>query len=84
MVSEILIDDDIISLVKIIEHHDPRTVDIPKKLHDQIKKKIQGTSFSSVDEYCVSKIRLELSRDTYYSHEYTQQIKQNLRRIAHP
>ena len=87
MTSEILIDednDDAFSLLKIIEHHDSRTVDIPKKLHDQIQEMIQRTSFSSVEEYCLSKIRLELSRDTQYSPEYTHQIRQYLKRIAHP
>jgi hypothetical protein len=84
MSSDILVEDDTSLLLEIVKNHSRKTVDIPKKLFDQIQKKIQGTSFSSVEEYCVSKLTLELSRDTLYLPEYAHQIRQYLKRIAHP
>jgi len=56
---------------------------IPRELHDKIKEKIAGTSFTSVEEYVVLKLENEFPDETEYTEEEEQIIRERLRRLGY-
>ena len=56
---------------------------IPRDLHDKIKEKIAGTSFTSVEEFVVLKLENEFPDETEYTEEEEQIIRERLRRLGY-
>ena len=56
---------------------------IPRELHEKIKEKITGTSFTSVEEYVVLKLENEFPDETEYTEEEEQIIRERLRRLGY-
>jgi hypothetical protein len=56
---------------------------IPRELHEKIKEKIAGTSFTSVEEYVVLKLENEFPDETEYTEEEEQIIRERLRRLGY-
>jgi hypothetical protein len=56
---------------------------IPRELHEKIKEKITGTSFTSVEEYVVLKLENEFPDETEYTEEEEQLIRERLRRLGY-
>jgi Arc/MetJ-type ribon-helix-helix transcriptional regulator len=59
------------------------TLQIPKELHDKIDEKISGTSFSSVEEYVVSKLESEFPTEPVYTKEEEELIRERLRKLGY-
>ncbi len=59
------------------------TLKIPKELHDKITEKISGTSFSSVEEYVVSKLESEFPTEPVYTKEEEELIRERLRKLGY-
>jgi hypothetical protein len=58
-------------------------VNIPKALHDKIEKKISGTSFTSVEEYIVRKLKNEFPVEPVYTKDEEDLIRERLRRLGY-
>jgi len=56
---------------------------IPKELYDKIDEKISGTSFSSVEEYVVSKLENEFPTEPVYTKEEEELIRERLRKLGY-
>jgi len=56
---------------------------IPKELYDKIDEKISGTSFSSVEEYVVSKLESEFPTEPVYTKEEEELIRERLRKLGY-
>jgi hypothetical protein len=56
---------------------------IPRELHEKIREKIAGTSFTSVEEYVVLKLENEFPDETEYTEEEEQIIRERLRRLGY-
>ncbi len=59
------------------------TLKIPKELYDKIDEKISGTSFSSVEEYVVSKLESEFPTEPVYTKEEEELIRERLRKLGY-
>jgi hypothetical protein len=66
---------------------DPKRVSIriPFDLYAKIEEKIAGTSFSSVEEYVVSKLESDFPAEPVYSKEEEEEerIKERLRKLGY-
>ncbi len=58
-------------------------LEIPKELYDKIDEKISGTSFSSVEEYVVSKLESEFPTEPVYTKEEEELIRERLRKLGY-
>ena len=56
---------------------------IRKDLVDKLKKKIEGTSISSVDEYIELLLENEFPEETEYTTEEEELIRERLRRLGY-
>jgi hypothetical protein len=56
---------------------------IPKELYKKILEKISGTSFSSVEEYVVSKLESEFPTEPVYTKEEEELIRERLRKLGY-
>ena len=59
------------------------SIKIPESLYDKIKEKIQGTSFSSVDDYVAMKLENEFPTEPVYTKEEEELIKERLRKLGY-
>ncbi len=59
------------------------TIQLPKELYDKIIEKIEGTSFSSVEEYVVMKLESEFPSEPVYTKEEEELIKERLRKLGY-
>jgi hypothetical protein len=59
------------------------TLQIPKELYEKIDEKISGTSFSSVEEYVVSKLESEFPTEPVYTKEEEELIRERLRKLGY-
>ena len=58
-------------------------ITIPSELYKKIEKKIAGTSFSSVEEYIVSKLESDFPAEPVYTKEEEELIRERLRRLGY-
>ena len=58
-------------------------IEIPDMLAQKIQERIAGTSFSSVEEYVVSKLESEFPSEPVYSKEEEDLIRERLRRLGY-
>jgi hypothetical protein len=56
---------------------------IPLDLFRKIEKRIEGTSFSSVDEYVVKMLENQFPQEPVYSKEEEKLIRERLRRLGY-
>ena len=56
---------------------------IPQDLYEKIEEKISGTSFSSVEEYVVSKLESEFPTEPVYTKEEEELIRERLRKLGY-
>ncbi|TET70735.1 CopG family transcriptional regulator [Candidatus Bathyarchaeota archaeon] len=59
------------------------TIRVPKDLYEKIEEKISGTSFSSVEEYVVSKLESEFPTEPVYTKEEEELIRERLRKLGY-
>jgi len=59
------------------------SIKIPGELYRKIEDKIEGTSFSSVEEYVVMKLESEFPAEPVYSKEEEELIKERLRKLGY-
>ncbi len=59
------------------------TIRVPKDLYEKIEEKISGTSFSSVEEYVVSKLESEFPTEPVYTKEEEELIRGRLRKLGY-
>ena len=59
------------------------SISVPGSLYRKIEEKIAGTSFSSVEEYVVSKLENEFPAEPVYSKEEEEMIRERLRRLGY-
>ena len=59
------------------------SIKIPKELYDKIDEKISGTSFTSVEEYIVSKLENEFPTEPVYTKEEEELIRERLRKLGY-
>ncbi len=59
------------------------TIRVPKDLYEKIEEKISGTSFSSVEEYVVSKLESEFPTEPVYTKEEEKLIRERLRKLGY-
>ncbi len=62
---------------------DSSTIKIPDDLYKKIEEKIEGTSFTSVEDYVVRKMENEFPAEPVYSKEEEELIKERLRRLGY-
>ena len=62
---------------------DSSSIKIPHDLYKKIEDKIEGTSFSSVEDYVVRKMENEFPAEPVYSKEEEELIKERLRRLGY-
>jgi hypothetical protein len=62
---------------------DNSTIKIPHDLYKKIEDKIEGTSFTSVEDYVVRKMENEFPAEPVYSKEEEELIKERLRRLGY-
>lgn len=65
------------------ENSERASIRIPRSLYRKIEEKIAGTSFSSVEEYIVSKLENEFPAEPVYSKEEEEMIRERLRRLGY-
>jgi hypothetical protein len=59
------------------------SIRVPKDLYKKIEEKISGTSFSSVEEYVVSKLESEFPTEPVYTKEEEELIRERLRKLGY-
>lgn len=59
------------------------SIGIPSDLYRKIEEKIEGTSFSSVEEYVVMKLESEFPSEPVYTKEEEELIKERLRKLGY-
>ena len=59
------------------------SIKIPRSLYQKIEMKIAGTSFSSVEEYVITKLENEFPAEPVYSKEEEELIRERLRRLGY-
>ena len=62
---------------------DSSSIKIPHDLYKKIEDKIEGTSFTSVEDYVVRKMENEFPAEPVYSKEEEELIKERLRRLGY-
>ncbi len=62
---------------------DEVSIKIPANLYRKISEKIEGTSFSSVEDYAVAKLSEEFPQDPVYTKEEEELIKERLRKLGY-
>jgi hypothetical protein len=65
------------------EVQDKRLINIPLALYNKIKERIAGTSFSSVEEYIVTKLENEFPDEPVYTKEEEELIRERLRKLGY-
>jgi len=65
------------------KNSDSSTIKIPHDLYKKIEDKIEGTSFTSVEDYVVRKMENEFPAEPVYSKEEEELIKERLRRLGY-
>jgi len=65
------------------KNSDSSTITIPDDLYKKIEEKIEGTSFTSVEDYVVRKMENEFPAEPVYSKEEEELIKERLRRLGY-
>ncbi len=65
------------------KNSDSSTIKIPDDLYKKIEEKIEGTSFTSVEDYVVRKMENEFPAEPVYSKEEEELIKERLRRLGY-
>ena len=58
-------------------------VEIPDDIVQKIRERIKGTSFSSVEEYVVSKLESEFPPKPVYTKDEEARIRERLRRLGY-
>ena len=58
-------------------------INVPRELYEKIEEKISGTSFSSVEEYVVSKLENEFPSEPVYTKEEEKLIRERLRKLGY-
>ena len=58
-------------------------INVQRELHEKIEEKISGTSFSSVEEYVVSKLENEFLSEPVYTKEEEELIRERLRKLGY-
>ena len=56
---------------------------IPRELYDKIVEKIEGTSFTSVEEYVMLKLENEFPEESEYTEEEEKIIRERLKRLGY-
>jgi hypothetical protein len=56
---------------------------IPRELYNKIQTKINGTSFTSVEEYVALKLENEFPEELEYTEEEEKIIRERLRRLGY-
>jgi hypothetical protein len=56
---------------------------IPRELYNKIQAKINGTSFTSVEEYVALKLENEFPEELEYTEEEEKIIRERLRRLGY-
>lgn len=59
------------------------SIQVPGDLFRKIEEKIEGTSFSSVEEYVIRKLENEFPAEPVYSKEEEELIRERLRRLGY-
>jgi metal-responsive CopG/Arc/MetJ family transcriptional regulator len=59
------------------------SISIPIELYRKIEGRIAGTSFSSVEEYVVSKLENEFPAEPVYTKEEEELIRERLRKLGY-
>ncbi len=67
----------------ITEGSDKISVSIPRDLYEKIAEKIEGTSFTSVNDYVVAKLENDFPSEPVYSKEEEELIKERLRKLGY-
>lgn len=62
---------------------DKVSIMIPRELYKKIETKINGTSFTSVEEYVVLKLENEFPEEQEYTQEEEKIIRERLRRLGY-
>jgi hypothetical protein len=62
---------------------DEVSIRIPAHLYRKISERIEGTSFSSVEDYAVAKLSEEFPQDPVYTKEEEELIKERLRKLGY-
>ncbi len=62
---------------------DKMQIKIPNDLYKKIEEKIEGTSFTSVEDYVVRKLENEFPAEPVYSKEEEELIKERLRKLGY-
>jgi hypothetical protein len=66
------------------EHSDDVAVHIPKDLHDEITRSLQGKGFSTVDEFVVYVLRVTMGKPSEdLDKEDTQTVTDRLKRLGY-
>ena len=58
-------------------------INVPRELYEKIEEKISGTSYSSVEEYVVSKLENEFPTEPVYTKEEEELIRERLRKLGY-
>ena len=58
-------------------------INVPRELYEKIEEKISGTSYSSVEEYVVSKLENEFPPEPVYTKEEEELIRERLRKLGY-
>ncbi|UCD45634.1 MAG: CopG family transcriptional regulator [Candidatus Bathyarchaeota archaeon] len=62
---------------------DKMQIKIPNDLYKKIEEKIEGTSFTSVEDYVLRKLENEFPAEPVYSKEEEKLIKERLRKLGY-
>jgi len=58
-------------------------INVPRELYEKIEEKFSGTSYSSVEEYVVSKLENEFPTEPVYTKEEEELIRERLRKLGY-
>ena len=58
-------------------------INVPRELYEKIEEKISGTSYSSVEEYVISKLENEFPSEPVYTKEEEELIRERLRKLGY-
>lgn len=59
------------------------SIQIPLDLYRKIEKKIEGTSFPSVEDYIIQRLENEFPAEPVYTKEEEELIKERLRKLGY-
>ena len=60
-----------------------KDVKIPGPLYSKIEERIEGTSYSSVEDYIIKKLETEFPVELIYTKEEEELIKERLRKLGY-